>query len=72
MPKKKAKKPLPNKPVKFDPRALSSHDLCMRLSGVAAFHTSDKQSQLCIYDAIRRLSQLEEVAIKAGLISPRG
>lgn len=66
--RKKTKKPPPKK-LKFDPKALSSHELCLRLTGVAAFHTSDEQSQHCIYDAIRRLSMLEDAAIKAGLIS---
>lgn len=64
----KIKKPPPKK-LKFDPKVLSSRDLCLHLTGVAAFHTSDEQSRLCIYDAIRRLSMLEEAAIKAGIIA---
>lgn len=58
---KKAKRATP-------PRKMSSKDLCMALTGVAAFHVDDKAAQMKIYEAVRRLQLLEKAAVDAGLL----
>jgi len=53
------------------PRKMSTKELCIHLSGVAAFHTEDKTAQSKIYEAIRRLQLLEKAAIEAGILPAR-
>lgn len=52
-------------------RNLSSHELCVSLAAIAAFHVEDKPAQMKIYEAIRRLSMLEKAAVDAGLLQAR-
>ncbi len=53
------------------PKKMSSKELCMALSGIAAFHVEDRISQMKIYEAIRRLQMLEKAAVDAGMLLER-
>ena len=50
------------------PRKMSSHDLCVSLAAIAAFHVENKASQMKIYEAIRRLQLMEKAVVDAGLL----
>ena len=41
-------------------RKMSSRDLCISLAAIAAFHVEDKQAQMKIYEAMRRLEILRQ------------
>lgn len=57
-------------PKKWAPlvRRMSSKELCVSLVAIAAFHVEDKQAQIKIYEAVRRLELMEAAAISAGLL----
>lgn len=66
----KKKKPAPKR-APTPPRKMSSHDLCVSLAAIAAFHVEDKAAQMKIYEAMRRLQLLEKAAVDAGLLPAR-
>lgn len=52
-------------------KRMSSDDLCVALSAIAAFQVEDDVAQAKIYETIRRLRIMEKAAIDAGLLPPK-
>lgn len=62
------KKKTAAKRVATPPRKMRTDDLCKSLVGIAAFHVEDKQAQMKIYEAVRRLQMLDKAATEAGIL----
>ena len=54
--------------ARSSPRKMSTYDLCLSLSCIAAFNLDGPKAQAQIYEAIRRLQALDAAAIEAGII----
>lgn len=57
---------------KSHPKKMSSNELCKRLCGVAAFQVEDQGAQKLVYEAVRRLQQLDAAARDHGILPKRG
>lgn len=72
---KKMKKPKPKKVARVKrfsvpPRQMKTDDLCKSLVCIAALQIENRPTQMKIYEAVRRLQVLDQVAIKAGILLP--
>jgi hypothetical protein len=57
------KKEASPKRIPSAPRKMGSFELCASLSAIAAFPVEDKDSQMKIYEAIKRLQLLEKALL---------